>query len=227
LEESDIMNIENNEELELLDKNNDLTKEEITKEDISNDDIVKDETMQESDSAKKKGKKQEIIKEIKSYICIVIAAVVVAVVVNTFLLSNTRIPTGSMENTINCGDRLFGNRLAYKTKEVERKDVIIFKFPDNPNINYIKRVIGLPGEEVLIEDGKVYINGELLEEDYLKEDFNGDFGPYNVPKDSYFVMGDNRNNSNDARFWENTYVHKDAIIAKAIVRYYPGIKFIK
>ena len=209
MEESDEMNIENNENIEETNSTNEVH------------------DVEESLVEEKNSKTAEIIKEIKSYVCIVIAAIVVAVVVNTFLLSNTRIPTGSMENTINCGDRLFGNRLAYKTKDVKRKDVIIFKYPDDPNINYIKRVIGLPGEEVNIVDGTVYVDGKIIEEDYLKEDFNGSFGPYKVPKDSYFVMGDNRNNSNDARFWENTYVHKDAIIAKAVVRYFPGIKFIK
>ncbi|MBE5936278.1 MAG: signal peptidase I [Lachnospiraceae bacterium] len=170
---------------------------------------------------------QEIFKEIRSYFLIVMAAILVAIVVNTFLLSNTRIPTGSMENTINCGDRLFGNRLAYKFEDVKRQDIIIFKFPDNQNINYIKRVIGLPGDTVRIEDGVVYVNDEILKEDYLKEPFQGDFGPYEVPEDSYFVMGDNRNNSNDARYWNNTYVHEDDIIAKAGIRYWPSIKVIK
>ena len=141
MEESDEMNIENNENIEETNSTNEVH------------------DVEESLVEEKNSKTAEIIKEIKSYVCIVIAAIVVAVVVNTFLLSNTRIPTGSMENTINCGDRLFGNRLAYKTKDVKRKDVIIFKYPDDPNINYIKRVIGLPGEEVNIVDGTVYVDG--------------------------------------------------------------------
>ena len=116
-------------------------------------------------------KKTKIIKEVTSYAVIIVAAVCVAVFVNSFILSNTRIPTGSMENTIMCGNRLFGNRLAYKFEKPSRGDIIIFKFPDDPTgkTNYIKRVIGLPGETVNIVDGIVYIDGKKLEENYLKE----------------------------------------------------------
>lgn len=174
-------------------------------------------------------KKEKIIKEIISYIIIIVAAVCVAVFVNSFILSNTRIPTGSMENTIMCGNRLFGNRLAYKFKEPKRGDIIIFKFPDDETgkTNYIKRIIGLPGETVSIVEGTVYINGKKLEEDYLKEEPTDSYGPFEVPKKSYFVLGDNRNNSNDARFWENKYVKEDQIIAKAVIKYWPNIKLVK
>lgn len=174
-------------------------------------------------------KKTRIIKEIISYIVIIVAAICVAVFVNSFILSNTRIPTGSMENTIMCGNRLFGNRLAYKFEKPKRGDIIIFKFPDDPTgkTNYIKRIIGLPGETVSIVEGIVYINGKRLEEDYLKEKPTDSYGPYEVPENSYFVLGDNRNNSNDARFWENTYVNESQIIAKAVIKYWPNIKLVK
>lgn len=105
----------------------------------------------------------------------------------------------------------------------ERGDIIIFKFPDDESQNYVKRVIGCPGDTVKIEGGKVYVNGELLEEDYLKETWTVATGPYTfeVPEDSYFVMGDNRNNSYDGRYWTNTYVKKSKILGKAIFRYWP------
>ena len=95
--------------------------------------------------------------------------------------------------------------------------------PDDPDNILIKRVIGLPGENVRIEDGKVYIDGEYLEEEYLKEEWVNNAGPYEyqVPEGSYFVMGDNRNASADARFWENTYVTDDLILGKAVFRYWP------
>ena len=94
---------------------------------------------------------------------------------------------------------------------------------------FIKRIIGLPGEKVEIIDGKVYINDskEPLEEDYIKEEMEGSFGPYDVPEGCYFMMGDNRNDSLDSRFWNDKYVKKDAILGKAKLQYYPKIKLIK
>ena len=196
------------------------------KEDVGNKDIAID---NENKSDKVVEKKSNFMKELRSYIIIIVAAVLVAIFVNNFILSNTRVPTGSMENTIMCGNRLFGNRLAYRFEKPKRGDVIIFKFPDDETgkTNYIKRVIGLPGETVNIVDGTVYVDGKQIKEDYLKEEPQGSFGPFEVPENSYFVMGDNRNNSNDARFWENTYVTEDKIKAKAVIKYWPNIKLIK
>ena len=90
------------------------------------------------------------------------------------------------------------------------------------------RSIGLPGETVRIVDGRVYIDGAdlPLEEIYLKEAPEGSFGPYEVPQDSYFVMGDNRNHSHDSRFWENQYVEKKKILAKAVFQYYPRLGMV-
>jgi signal peptidase I len=109
--------------------------------------------------------------------------------------------------------------------EPERGDIVIFKFPDDESQKFIKRIIGLPGEKVVIEDGKIYINDSEvpLEETYLKEEWVVGTGPYefNVPEGCYFVMGDNRNDSNDARFWDNTYVTAEEIIGKAEFIYYP------
>lgn len=164
-------------------------------------------------------------KEVLSWVLTVAAAVVLALFLNNFILINARIPSGSMENTIMEGDRLIGNRLAYLKGSPERGDIVIFKFPDDETQNYVKRVIGLPGETVRIEDGKIYIDDstEPLEEDYLKEEWTVETGPYTfeVPEDSYLVLGDNRNNSFDARYWTNTYVEKDKILGKAVFRYFP------
>ena len=112
-------------------------------------------------------------------------------------------------------------------------DIVIFYAPDSPSEKYIKRVIGLPGETVTIEDGQVYIDGEALEEDYLKSNQSGEdawtvnAGPYEfkVPQYSYLLLGDISNGSSDARVWEHTYVSKDDILAKAIFRYYPFDRF--
>ena len=129
----------------------------------------------------------------------------------------------SMQDTIMKGDRVLGNRLAYIKDDPERYDIVIFKYPDDPSKIFIKRVIGLPGETVTVKDGKIYIDGKEQTQavSFCPEEMAGSFGPYEVPEDSYFVMGDNRNNSLDSRYWDNTYVKKEAILAKAGFRYWP------
>lgn len=123
------------------------------------------------------------------------------------------------------GDRLIGNRLAYRSKSPERGDIVIFRYPDNEEELYVKRVIGLPGETVDIRDGYIYIDGAdtPLDEDYLKEDWTVATGNYHfvVPEDSYLMLGDNRNDSWDARYWTNPYVREDKILGKAAVIYWP------
>ncbi|MBE5959233.1 MAG: signal peptidase I [Lachnospiraceae bacterium] len=194
----------------------------------STDEIIKDENIDyETNKAANEEveEKLDIKKEIMSWISILVIAVVAAAILDNFVIINANVPSGSMENTIMTGDRMIGNRLAYINDAPERGDVVIFKFPDNEEENFVKRVIGLPGEKVTIRDAHVYIddNETPLEEPYLPEEWlnSNDGLEFNVPADSYFVMGDNRNISNDARFWNNTYVKKDKIIAKAVVIYWP------
>ncbi len=172
--------------------------------------------------------KEEKRKEFISWIKTIVFAVTVAFLVNNFIVVNAQIPSGSMENTIMTGDRLWANRLAYISEEPQRGDIIVFKFPDNEKELYVKRIIGVPGDKIEIYGGAVYINGEKLEEDYLKEamDKDGVWGVYEVPDGAYFVLGDNRNVSIDARYWQNTYVYKKNILGKAILKYYPKIEWI-
>ena len=170
-----------------------------------------------------KEKQETIGQEILSYIKILAVAVIVAFLFTRFIIVNAQVPSGSMENTILTGDRLIGFRLAYLFHEPERGDIVIFKYPDDPSKIFIKRVIGLPGETVTVKDGKIYIDGKEQTQavSFCPEEMAGSFGPYEVPEDSYFVMGDNRNNSLDSRYWDNTYVKKEAILAKAGFRYWP------
>jgi len=167
--------------------------------------------------------------ELFSWIKVVLTAIIIAVVINNFVIVKAEVPTGSMENTVMTNDRIIGFRLAYLFTAPKRGDIVMFPFPDDESINYLKRVIGLPGEVVEIIDGKVYINGssEPLDEDYIKEAPKGSFGPYTVPDDSYFMLGDNRNSSVDSRFWNHPFVKKDKIIGKAIFRYSPTWSFIE
>lgn len=169
-------------------------------------------------------RKKSLMQEIISYVWVIALAALLAFLIDRFVIINAKIPSSSMESTINIGDRVIGFRLAYLFSEPDRGDIIIFKWPDDESQTFIKRVIGLPGETVKISNGKVYINGEPIEEDYLNEDMKGDFGPYIVPEDSYFVLGDNRNNSKDSRKWDNTFVSSDQILAKALFVYYPHIE---
>ena len=161
-------------------------------------------------------------KEILSWLQIIVAAVVIAFVLNNFVIANSRIPTGSMENTIMSHSRVIGSRLSYIKDDPERGDIVIFRYPDNEKI-YYKKSHRSAGETVEVIDGKVYINGSdtPLDEPYLPEPMEGSYGPYEVPDGCYFMMGDNRNNSLDARFWDNKFVAKNKIVAKVLFCYYP------
>ena len=183
------------------------------------------ERLDQSTKSGKESEKRSSVKEILSWILYFVAAILAALFIKNCLIINMHVPTGSMENTIMPGDRLIGNRLAYIKDGPERGDVVVFKYPDDEKETYVKRVIGLPGETVEIRDAKIYINGseEPLEEDYLKEDWIVATGPYTfeVPEGHYLVMGDNRNDSWDARYWTNTYVARDKILGKAVFTYWP------
>ena len=110
---------------------------------------------------KKTDEKESTAKTILEYVISIGIAIVVALLINNFILLNAKVPSGSMENTIMTGDRLFGFRLSYLMEDPKRGDIVIFKYPDNESINYIKRIIGLPGETVTIKDSKVYINDSI------------------------------------------------------------------
>ena len=184
-----------------------------------------------SDKNKRKVNNNEtnVKKEVFEWIFSIAIGVIIAVLINQFVLINARVPSASMENNIMTGDRLFGNRLAYINEDVKRGDIVIFKFPDDESQLFIKRVIGLPNETVTIIDGKVYIDDstEPLNEPYIAQEMVGTFGPYEVPDNCYFMLGDNINYSRDSRFWDNTYVSKDKILGKAIFRYLPKISKIE
>lgn len=179
---------------------------------------TKDET-----SKKTSKKKNSLGRELMEDVIMVLVVLVVVFLIKNFVLINAVIPSGSMENTIMTGDRVFGNRLAYRFGDPERGDIAIFRYPDDESELYIKRVMGLPGDTIEIKDGLLYLNNseEPIAEPYLKEIPEGDFGPYQVPEGCYFMLGDNRNKSNDSRMWENTYVTRENVLAKAVFRYYP------
>lgn len=125
------------------------------------------------------------------------------------------IPSGSMIPTLEVGDIVVANGLAYKLKEPQRGDIIIF---DMNGVTLIKRVIGVPGDSLMFVDGYLYLNGELVSEEYLPENIEtNSFKDFeDIPDECYFVMGDNREHSYDSRFWDEPYVKADAIRGKMI-----------
>lgn len=198
------------------------------------DDIVNSEKFRKSRRRGRRPEDFDLRKEAVNWLKLIVVAVILVVAINKLVIINARVPTGSMERTIHEKSRMIGSRLAYLFSEPERGDIIIFRFPDNMEENYVKRVIGLPGEYVEIRNGIVYIDDEPLDEDYTYFDSNGivdlkgDFAKTLVPEGCYFVLGDNRNNSHDSRTWKTThFVKENLILGKAMFSYYPKIYWLK
>jgi signal peptidase I len=164
---------------------------------------------------------KKIWKEVFDWVLVIIIAVTLALIINKLVIYKVSPPTASMESTIMIDDKVVTFRLAYLFTNPRRGDIVVFQAPDSPDEDYIKRVIGLPGETVEVKNGTVYIDGVALEEDYLNEPMNTEevFGPIEVPEGCYFMMGDNRNISWDARYWTNKFVEKDKIRGKALFKY--------
>lgn len=190
---------------------------------------MKDDSMpkdtQENDSEKQKFNWKE---ELISWAQVFVIAALIAFILNRFIIANSRVPSASMENTIMTHDRVIGSRLAYNSSDPKRGDIVIFYFPDDvtEKTYYVKRIIGLPGDIIDIKHGHVYLNNSNtpLEEPYIKEPMETPEDlHYEVPEGCYFMLGDNRNSSADSRYWHNTFVKKEKIVAKVLFRYFPSI----
>ncbi len=184
-------------------------------------------------SKKGKGKLRENLEA-------VLIAVILALFIRTFVVQAFKIPSGSMEPTLQIGDHILVNKFIYGVKlpylrttivplgEPERGDIIVFEYPKDPDKDYIKRVIGVPGDTVNIRKKEVFVNGRPLNHDFgIHTDSNvippqvnerDNFGPVTVPPKAYFVMGDNRDNSYDSRFWG--FVDESAIKGEAFIIYW-------
>lgn len=203
---------------------------------------------EEKDSPNDSEEDFDLRKEVISWLLSLAFVIVAVLFINNFIIVNAQVPSSSMENTIMPGNRLIGTRFSYWFSEPERGDIVIFHYPLDEKIIYIKRVIGLPGETVKIEDGKIYINDSEtpLDEPYLKEEWlveNTGFS-YTIPEDCWLMLGDNRNNSADSRYWPQkaletglvssieegrekySFVHSDQIMARAVFRYWGGFKVL-
>lgn len=167
---------------------------------------------------KYKEKEEEKKNKLENIVLIILCILLIGTYYHFFM--NLSVPTESMVPTIHSGDKLIATK--FNTDKISRKDIIVFYSPDSPDELYIKRAIGLPGEIVKVEQGNVYINGKKLDEPYIKEkmDTDGD-GEWAIPEGCYFVMGDNRNDSWDSRFWDHTFVEEENIVAKSFFRVSP------
>lgn len=189
---------------------------------------------------------------VREYFESLVIAVVLALFVRTFVVQAFKIPTGSMEQNLLIGDHLLVNKFAFgpalswaerrllPIREIHRLDVIVFKYPEEPERDFIKRVIGLPGETIELRNKRVYVDGRRLDEPYvfyledppplpedmsLSSDLAGissdprvQYGPVTVPAGHYFVMGDNRDNSQDSRYWG--FLPRENVKGKALVIYW-------
>jgi signal peptidase I len=170
---------------------------------------------------------------VREYFESIVITAVIALFATTFVVQAFKIPTGSMESNLLIGDHLLVNKFVYGLhegflgkifpyKELKRGDVIVFKFPQNPDVAYVKRLIGLPGDHLEMIGRTLYINDKPLTEKYTQYIDAGSayehFGPYDIPEGQYFAMGDNRDNSQDSRYWGT--VPRDHIIGKALVIYW-------
>jgi signal peptidase I len=177
----------------------------------------------------------------REYFESIVIAVILALFVRTWAVQAFKIPTGSMENNLLIGDHLLvnkfvfgpasGERVLLPMRDIRRQDIVVFKYPDEPERDFIKRVIGLPGETVELRNKKVYINGQPLDEPYVhflepashsqeitSFDVRERYGPVRVPDGQYFVMGDNRDNSQDSRYWG--FLPRSYIKGRALMIYW-------
>ena len=182
---------------------------------------------------------------VREYFESIVVAVILALFIRTFVVQAFKIPTGSMEENLLIGDHLLVNKFAFgptasaaekavlPIADIKRGDVLVFKFPVEPERDFIKRVVGLPGETVEVKERKIYINGAPVDDShahYLLPASSADYhevtsydvreryGPVTVPPNHYFVMGDNRDNSQDSRYWG--FLPRDLVKGKALVIYW-------
>lgn len=159
--------------------------------------------------------------DVREFIEALVVAVIIAGFIITFIMQSFVVEGSSMEPTLHDSQRLFVNKFIYRFTPPKYGDIVVFRYPLDPSRRYIKRVIGVPGDTINITQGKVYLNGNVLEEPYIREPVRRDWGPYKVPEGRLFVMGDNRNNSDDSRFADVGYLETKYLVGKAFVVYWP------
>ena len=173
-------------------------------------------------------KERSILGELLSWIVYIVIVVILSLGIITFVGQRTKVSGHSMETTLSDGDNLIVDKISYRFRDPERFEIIVFPFQYVEHTYYIKRIIGLPGETVQVIDGYVYINGEMLDENYgleVMDDPGIAAEPITLGEDEYFVLGDNRNHSSDSRDPSVGVLHRDDIMGRAWIRIWPFDKF--
>lgn len=184
--------------------------------------------IQDSDKSSNLDLKNKKLIFFKEWVMPIICAIGIVFLLNKFIFINVNLPpSGSMIPTLNNNDRLIATRI-WNEDDIKRGDVLVFNSKELDNKMLIKRVIGLPGDHIEINNGVVKVNGTELKEDYVKNNESYD-GIFDVPDNKIFFLGDNRSGSYDSRYWKNPYIDKSDIEGKAQFRYYPirDFKLIK
>jgi len=172
-------------------------------------------------------KKEDLKREIKEWAQSIAIALILTLIIRTYVIQAFKIPSGSMRPSLMEGDKLFVNKFIYRFRPMERGDIIVFRYPGEPKKDFIKRLVAFENETVELKDGKILVNGKALDDPntfakfyyYNHDPFGGPNEKIKVPQDSFYVLGDNSANSTDSRFWG--FVPEKNIIGKAIFRWWP------
>lgn len=165
--------------------------------------------------------KESAGREAREWIESILVALVIAVIIKAFIFETILVDGHSMLPTLKHRDRLAVNKIEYRLGEPNRGDIVVFRYPANHKLIFIKRVIGIEGDRVQIMDHEVFVNGQRLSEDYIKEKPLADYPETVVPKDTVFVLGDNRNDSRDSRYSDVGFIPIENIRGKAMARIWP------
>ena len=159
--------------------------------------------------------------ETKDWVISIIAAVVMALLIRTFIVELYIVDGPSMKPTLQDEERLIVSKFIYRWRNPEKGEIVIFKYPRDPSRDFIKRVIATAGDTIEIKEGHVYVNDQMLQEDYILEKTRTEYPKVTIPEGTVFVMGDNRNNSDDSRFADVGFVPLDLIKGKAMIVFWP------
>ena len=170
---------------------------------------------------KENSKSNSLGEEAKDWVISIIAAVVMALLIRTFIVELYIVDGPSMKPTLQHEERLVVNKFIYRLRNPEKGEILIFRYPRDPSRDFIKRVIATGGDTIEIKEGRVYVNDQLLKEDYILEKTRTEYPKVTIPEGTVFVMGDNRNNSDDSRFADVGFVPIDLIKGKAVVVFWP------
>ncbi len=171
--------------------------------------------------------REDLKREAREWISSILIALVLTLIIRTYVIQAFKIPSGSMRPTLMEGDKLFVNKYVYRFEKPQRGDIVVFKYPVDPKKDFIKRLVAFSGEEVEIRDGRIYVDGKMLDDPasfgkfyyYNHDPYGGPGDKIRVPEDSYYMLGDNSANSTDSRFWG--FVPKQNMLGKAVFRWWP------